>query len=269
MNADETAARDIDLDTVTKHYPGQSSPAVDAVTMHIPACETVMLVGPSGCGKTTLLRMINRLVEPSAGTIRIGGIDAATQDPNRLRRGIGYAIQQSGLFPHQTVARNVATVPRLLGWDRDRVAARVAETLALVGLDPAEFARRYPRQLSGGQQQRVGVARALAADPPILLMDEPFGAVDPITRASLQDELLRLQQRLRKTIVMVTHDFAEAAKLGDRIAVFGPRSTVLQYDTPAAILARPADDAVAALADTALAPIEHLAALRAQTQDTE
>ncbi|WP_282777946.1 ATP-binding cassette domain-containing protein [Nocardia sp. CC201C] len=245
---------EIVLDAVTKHYPGQRDPAVDRVSMTIPAGETVVLVGPSGCGKTTTMRMINRLIEPSSGTITIDGRDTAAVNPDRLRRGIGYSIQQAGLFPHLTVARNVATVPGLIGWDRTRIAERVDEMLDLVGLDPDTFRDRYPRQLSGGQQQRVGVARALAADPPVLLMDEPFGAVDPITRGLLQDELLRLQAELRKTIVFVTHDFNEAVKLGDRIAVLGNRSRILQYDTPAAILAEPADETVAGFvgADAAL-----------------
>ncbi|WP_431970582.1 ABC transporter ATP-binding protein [Nocardia sp. bgisy134] len=236
---------DIVLDAVTKRYPGQHDPAVDEVSLTIPAGEIVVLVGPSGCGKTTTMRMINRLIEPTSGTITIGGRDAAAMNPDQLRRGIGYSIQQAGLFPHMTVAKNIATVPGLLGWDRARIAARVDAMLDLVGLDPDTFRGRYPRQLSGGQQQRVGVARALAADPPVLLMDEPFGAVDPITRGLLQDELLRLQAELGKTIVFVTHDFAEAVKLGDRIAVLGDRSRILQYDTPAAILADPADDTVA------------------------
>ncbi|WP_249644631.1 ABC transporter ATP-binding protein [Nocardia sputi] len=236
---------EIVLDSVTKHYPGQRDPAVNSVSLTIPAGEIVVLVGRSGCGKTTTMRMINRLIEPTAGTITIDGRDAATIHPDRLRRGIGYSIQQAGLFPHLTVAKNVATVPGLIGWDRRRISARVEEMLELVGLDPDTFRDRYPRQLSGGQQQRVGVARALAADPPVLLMDEPFGAVDPITRALLQEELLRLQGELGKTIVFVTHDFTEAVKLGDRIAVLGDRSRILQYDTPAAILADPADETVA------------------------
>ncbi|MGW0245314.1 ABC transporter ATP-binding protein [Nocardia goodfellowii] len=245
---------EIVLDSLTKRYPGQSDPAVDNVSMTIPAGETVVLVGPSGCGKTTTMRMINRLIEPSSGTIMIGGRDAAAVNPDQLRRGIGYSIQQAGLFPHLTVAKNVATVPGLIGWDRKRISERVDEMLDLVGLDPGTFRERYPRQLSGGQQQRVGVARALAADPPVLLMDEPFGAVDPITRGLLQDELLRLQAELRKTIVFVTHDFNEAVKLGDRIAVLGKHSRVLQYDTPGAILADPADETVAGFvgADAAL-----------------
>ncbi|MFC9997278.1 ABC transporter ATP-binding protein [Nocardia sp. NPDC127526] len=245
---------EIVLDSVTKRYSGQRDPAVADVSMTIPAGETVVLVGPSGCGKTTTMRMINRLIEPSSGTITIGGQDAAAVNPDRLRRGIGYSIQQAGLFPHLTVAKNVATVPGLIGWDRKRIGDRVDEMLDLVGLDPGTFRDRYPRQLSGGQQQRVGVARALAADPPVLLMDEPFGAVDPITRGLLQDELLRLQAELRKTIVFVTHDFNEAVKLGDRIAVLGDRSRILQYDTPGAILAEPADATVAGFvgADAAL-----------------
>ncbi|MEV5652463.1 betaine/proline/choline family ABC transporter ATP-binding protein [Nocardia sp. NPDC052254] len=236
---------EIVLDSVTKHYPGQPDPAVDRISLTVPAGEIVVFVGPSGCGKTTTMRMINRLIEPTSGTITIAGRDVTAVNPDELRRNIGYSIQQSGLFPHMTVARNIATVPGLLGWDRKRIGARIEEMLELVGLDPATFRGRYPRQLSGGQQQRVGVARALAADPPVLLMDEPFGAVDPITRALLQDELLRLQTELHKTIVFVTHDFNEAVKLGDRIAVLGNRSRILQYDTPAAILADPADETVA------------------------
>ncbi|MCO1581408.1 ATP-binding cassette domain-containing protein [Crossiella sp. SN42] len=235
----------IELTEVTKRYPGQKTAAVESVSMTIPAGETVVFVGPSGCGKTTTMKMINRLIEPTSGRITIGGQDALGLDPDELRRGIGYAIQQAGLFPHLTVAQNVGMVPGLLKWDKKRVADRVEEMLDLVGLDPGEFAGRYPRQLSGGQQQRVGVARALAADPPVLLMDEPFGAVDPITRGNLQDELLRLQAELGKTIVFVTHDFDEAVKLGDRIAVLGEQSRILQYDTPEAILANPADDTVA------------------------
>jgi osmoprotectant transport system ATP-binding protein len=236
---------EIVLDSVTKRYPGQQDPSVDNVSLTIPAGEIVVLVGPSGCGKTTTMRMINRLIEPTSGTITIGGRDVSAGDPDQLRRGIGYSIQQAGLFPHMTVAKNIATVPGLIGWDRKKIAARTDEMLELVGLAPDTYRHRYPRQLSGGQQQRVGVARALAADPPVLLMDEPFGAVDPITRGLLQDELLRLQAELGKTIVFVTHDFNEAVKLGDRIAVLGNQSRILQYDTPAAILADPADETVA------------------------
>ncbi|MFF0491591.1 ABC transporter ATP-binding protein [Nocardia sp. NPDC004068] len=246
----DTERAEIVLDSVSKSYPGQRDPAVDNISLTVPAGEIAVLVGPSGCGKTTTMRMINRLIEPTSGTITIAGRDITGMDADRLRRGIGYSIQQAGLFPHLTVARNIATVPGLLGWDRKRIAARVDEMLTLVGLDPDEFRGRYPRQLSGGQQQRVGVARALAADPPVLLMDEPFGAVDPITRGLLQDELLRLQAELHKTIVFVTHDFNEAVKLGDRIAVLGKGSRVLQYDTPAAILADPADETVAGFIGT-------------------
>lgn len=236
---------EIVLEEVTKRYPGSKVPAVDRVSMTIPAGEIVVFVGPSGCGKTTTMRMINRLIEPTSGKITIGGRNALSIKPDKLRQGIGYSIQQSGLFPHMTIAQNVGMVPGLVGWKRKRVTARVDEMLDLVGLDPDTYRNRYPRQLSGGQQQRVGVARALAADPPVLLMDEPFGAVDPITRGLLQDELLRLQIELGKTIVFVTHDFSEAVKLGDRIAVLGSQSKILQYDTPEAILANPADDTVA------------------------
>jgi osmoprotectant transport system ATP-binding protein len=241
----ETTGVEIQLEGVTKRYPGQRDPAVDGFTMTINPGETTIFVGPSGCGKTTTMRMINRLIEPTSGRITIGGEDALSLNPDELRRRIGYAIQQAGLFPHLTVAQNVGVVPGLLGWDKQKIAARVEEMLALVGLDPGQYLDRFPRQLSGGQQQRVGVARALAADPPVLLMDEPFGAVDPITRGNLQDELMRLQAELHKTIVFVTHDFDEAVKLGDHIAVLGDQSRILQYDTPEAILANPADDTVA------------------------
>ncbi|EHR59029.1 ABC transporter ATP-binding protein [Saccharomonospora cyanea] len=243
--ADKPSGAEIQLENVTKHYPGSSEPAVADVSMTIPAGKIVILVGPSGCGKTTTMRMINRLIEPTSGRITIGGEDVLAFNGDALRRKIGYAIQQAGLFPHFTVAQNIGVVPGLLKWDRKRINDRVDELMDLVGLDPAEFRDRYPRQLSGGQQQRVGVARALAADPPVLLMDEPFGAVDPITRGNLQDELLRLQEDLRKTIVFVTHDFDEAVKLGDKIAVLGDKSSIQQYDTPEAILANPANDMVA------------------------
>ncbi|MEV4728450.1 ATP-binding cassette domain-containing protein [Saccharopolyspora sp. NPDC049426] len=236
---------EIKLEEVSKRYPGQKQAAVESVTMTIPAGETVVLVGPSGSGKTTTMRMINRLIEPTSGKITIGGQDVLGLDADKLRREIGYSIQQAGLFPHMTVGDNVGMVPGLVGWDSKRISERVDEMLDLVNLDPAEYRGRYPRQLSGGQQQRVGVARALAANPPVLLMDEPFGAVDPITRGVLQDELMRLQADLGKTIVFVTHDFDEAVKLGDRIAVLGERSKILQYDTPEAILTNPADDTVA------------------------
>ena len=240
----ETHGAKIVLDHLTKRYPGQSRAAVDDVSMEIPAGEIVMLVGPSGCGKTTTMKMINRLIEPTGGTISIGDEDVTNVDPDELRRRIGYVIQGAGLFPHYTVADNIAIVPKLIGWDKQRIAERVDELLDLVNLDPAQYRDRFPRELSGGQQQRVGVARALAADPPVLLMDEPFGAVDPITRQRLQDELLRLQDELRKTIVFVTHDFDEAVKLGDRIAILDVGSEIVQYDTPDAILAAPANEFV-------------------------
>jgi osmoprotectant transport system ATP-binding protein len=235
----------IRLDGVTKRYPGQDRPAVDDVSLEIPAGETVVFVGPSGCGKTTLLKMLNRLIEPTSGRIHLDGEDVTDQDPDQLRRRIGYVIQAGGLFPHMTVGTNIGMVPRMLRWDKQRTTERVDELLDLVGLDPAVYRGRYPRELSGGQQQRVGVARALAADPPVLLMDEPFGAVDPITRQRLQDELLRIQEELGKTIVFVTHDFDEAVKLGDRIVVFDVGARVVQYDTPERILAEPAEEYVA------------------------
>ncbi|MCQ4083839.1 betaine/proline/choline family ABC transporter ATP-binding protein [Streptomyces sp. RB6PN25] len=241
---DAVTGATIELDELTKRYGHSAQPAVDGVSMEIAAGETVILVGPSGCGKSTCLRMINRLIEPTSGRILINGEDVTGIDPVKLRRRIGYAIQSSGLFPHMTVAENIAQVPKMLGWSKSTVRDRVEQMLDLVGLDPREFHGRYPRQLSGGQQQRVGVARALAADPPVLLMDEPFGAVDPITRDHLQDELIRLQHELHKTIVFVTHDFDEAIKLGDRIAVLREQSHIAQFDTPEAILTNPADDFV-------------------------
>ncbi|HYH48485.1 MAG TPA: ABC transporter ATP-binding protein [Acidimicrobiia bacterium] len=229
---------------VTKRY-GPGTPALDDLTLEIPAGETCVLVGPSGGGKTTALKMVNRLVEPTAGRVLIDGQDVAAADPVTLRRGIGYVIQQVGLFPHVDVAANVATVPRLLGWDRRRIDARVDELLALVGLDPAIYRHRRPDELSGGQRQRVGVARALAADPPILLMDEPFGAVDPVTRTRLQDEFLRVQRQLRRTVVLVTHDIDEALRLGDRLAVLAAGGRLEQYGAPGVVLARPATPFVA------------------------
>ena len=232
------------LDKVTKQYHGQASPAVDGLTLEIPAGKIVMLVGPSGCGKTTTLKMINRLIEPTSGRIVLGDEDVTDIDGDELRRRIGYVIQAGGLFPHMTVAANIAIVPKLLGWDKERIAARVDELLELVSLDPDVFRDRYPKELSGGQQQRVGVVRALAADPPVLLMDEPFGAVDPITRLRLQDELIRIQEELQKTIIIVTHDFDEAVKLGDWIVVFTDGARIVQYDTPERILAEPANEFV-------------------------
>lgn len=232
------------LQQVTKRYPGQKKPAVGGLTLEIPAGSVVMFVGPSGCGKTTTLKMINRLIEPSSGSIVINGDDVTGMDGDKLRRNIGYVIQAGGLFPHMTVGANIALVPKMLKWDRKRIARRVDELLELVSLDPDTYRDRYPKELSGGQQQRVGVARALAADPPVLLMDEPFGAVDPITRQRLQNELLNIQAELQKTIVCVTHDFDEAVKLGDWIAVFDEGARLVQYDSPERILANPADDFV-------------------------
>ncbi len=234
----------IRLQEVTKRYPGADADAVAPLTMEIKRGEFVVLVGPSGCGKTTTLRMINRLVEPSSGEIWIDGKNVTHTDPNELRRRIGYVIQQVGLIPHMSIGQNIGLVPRMLGWEKPKIAARVDELLELVGLDPASYRSRYPKQLSGGQQQRVGVARALAADPPIMLMDEPFGAIDPITRERLQDEFLELQQRIRKTIVFVTHDMDEALRLGDRIAIFAEGSRLAQFASPLEILTDPADDFV-------------------------
>ena len=233
----------ITFSEVTKRYP-DGTVAVDELSLEITAGEITVLVGPSGCGKTTTLRMINRMVEPSSGTIRLDGKAISASDPPTLRRGIGYVIQHGGLFPHRTVVDNVATVPYLLGWDRRKARRRAMELLELVGL-PESFAKRYPYQLSGGQQQRVGVARALAADPPVMLMDEPFSAVDPVVRKSLQEELIRLQAELHKTIVFVTHDIDEAIRLGDKVCVLKVGGRIGQYDTPANLLAAPADDFVA------------------------
>jgi osmoprotectant transport system ATP-binding protein len=235
----------IRLDRVSKHFPGHPSPAVSELSLDVRTGEIVVLLGPSGCGKTTTLRLINRLIEPSAGRIFLNGEDVTQVNADELRRRIGYVIQQVGLFPHMTVAANIGLVPRTLGWDSKRIRARLDELLDLVGLEPGIYRNRYPRQLSGGQQQRVGVARALAADPPAMLMDEPFGAIDPVTRERLQDEFLNLQAKIRKTIVLVTHDVTEAVKLGDRIAILAQQARVAQYDTPAAILAEPADEFVA------------------------
>ncbi len=234
----------IRLDHLTKRYPGAPGPAVDGLDLTIPKGELVALVGPSGCGKTTTLKMINRLVEPTSGTVWMDGVDARTLPVHELRRGIGYVIQQAGLFPHRKVADNIATVPQLAGWHKDRVRQRVAELAELVELDP-DLLGRYPSALSGGQQQRVGVARALAADPPVLLMDEPYSAVDPIVRARLQDELIALQQRVQKTIVLVTHDIDEAIKLADRIAILKVGGILAQVDTPEELLRSPADEFVA------------------------
>ncbi|MFJ9746557.1 ABC transporter ATP-binding protein [Streptomyces chartreusis] len=233
----------IRFDAVSKNYPNGTT-AVDDLSLELTEGGITVLVGPSGCGKTTTLRMINRMVEPTAGTVSLHGRDIREVNAPELRRGIGYVIQHAGLFPHRTILDNIATVPLLLGWSRKKARARAAELLELVGL-PAEMAGRYPNQLSGGQQQRVGVARALGADPPVLLMDEPFSAVDPIVRAELQAEFIRLQKELHKTIVFVTHDIDEAIKLGDNIAVFRTGGRLAQFDTPERLLAQPADDFVA------------------------
>ncbi|MER7762967.1 ATP-binding cassette domain-containing protein [Streptomyces sp. NPDC097619] len=233
----------IRFEQVTKRYPDGTT-AVEDLSFEVAEGELVTLVGPSGCGKTTTMKMVNRLIEPTSGRILLAGEDIAAADPVELRRRIGYVIQQVGLFPHKTVLENTATVPRLLGTGRAKARARAAELLELVGLDPAVYGDRYPEQLSGGQRQRVGVARALAADPPVLLMDEPFGAVDPVVRERLQNEFLALQRTVRKTILLVTHDLEEAVRLGDRMAVYG-HGTIEQFAAPAAVLAAPATDYVA------------------------
>jgi osmoprotectant transport system ATP-binding protein len=235
----------IHLDELTKTFPGQHQPAVDALSMDIPAGEIVIFVGPSGCGKTTTMKLINRLIEPTSGRIVIDGEDVTTTDADQLRRRIGYVIQQIGLFPHMTIAENIGLVPKMLGWSKAKVSSRVEELLELVGMDPRTFAHRYPKELSGGQRQRVGVARAMGADPDIMLMDEPFGAIDPINRDRLQNEFLRIQSEIKKTIVFVTHDIDEAIKMGNRIAILGDQSRVQQYDTPESILVNPANDFVA------------------------
>jgi osmoprotectant transport system ATP-binding protein len=233
------AAATLEFREATKRYPGQDRPAVDGLSLEVPAGEICVLVGPSGCGKTTAMRMVNRMIDITSGDILLDGSSVRERRPAELRREIGYAIQQIGLFPHLSVAGNVATVPRLLGWPQDRIRARVDELLELVNLDPHETRDRYPAQLSGGQRQRVGVARALAVDPPLMLMDEPFGAIDPINRERLQNEFLRLQREIRKTIVFVTHDIDEAIKMGDRIAVMQQGGKLAQYAPPAELLMFP------------------------------
>jgi osmoprotectant transport system ATP-binding protein len=239
------SALELELRHVSKHYRGASAPAIADLSLTVGAGEVCVLVGPSGSGKTTAMRLINRLIKLSGGDILLGGRSVLERDEVELRRDIGYVIQQVGLFPHMTVAENIATVPRLLGWKSERIAARTRELLELIGMDAQEIGRRYPAALSGGQRQRVGVARALAADPPLLLMDEPFGAIDPINRARLQDEFLALQARVRKTVVFVTHDIDEAIKIGDRVAVMREGGTLAQYATPDRLLAAPADEFVA------------------------
>ncbi|MBA2315840.1 MAG: ABC transporter ATP-binding protein [Chloroflexi bacterium] len=248
-------AATVEFDHVTKHYDSVqnrrgAAGAVDDLSFTVPAGKICVLVGPSGCGKTTSLKMVNRLIEPTSGRIRIDSVDISTRERTELRRGIGYVIQQVGLFPHQTIEENVATVPRLLGWQTARRRERAHELLALIGLDPAKYARRYPAQLSGGERQRVGVARALAADPPIMLMDEPFGAVDPIVRERLQNEFLRLQEDLAKTILFVTHDIDEAIKMGDLVAVLEVGGKLAQFGPPEEMLANPASDFVARFVGT-------------------
>jgi osmoprotectant transport system ATP-binding protein len=234
-------AATLEFREATKQYPGQDEPAVDKLSLTVPAGEICVLVGPSGCGKTTAMRMVNRMIDITAGDILLDGQSVRERRPAELRRQIGYAIQQIGLFPHLSVADNIGTVPRLLGWHRERIRARVDELLELVSLDPAETRSRYPAQLSGGQRQRVGVARALAVDPPLMLMDEPFGAIDPINRERLQNEFLRLQREIRKTVVFVTHDIDEAIKMGDHIAVMQKGGHLMQYAPPAELLMQPAN----------------------------
>jgi len=242
---DRRQAVEIVFDHATKRYPGRETAAVDDLSMTIPAGEVCCLVGPSGGGKTTAMKLVNRLVELTSGDVRVDGRSVKSLDETALRRGIGYVIQQVGLFPHMTVAENVATVPKLLGWSKREIAERSDELLDLVDLPARDYRSRYASQLSGGERQRVGLARALAADPPVMLMDEPFGALDPITRTRLQNELLRIQRELRKTIIFVTHDIDEAILVGDRIAILREGGILAQYDTPEQLLARPADDFVA------------------------
>jgi osmoprotectant transport system ATP-binding protein len=252
----------IEIRDLVKHFAGAARPAIDHLTMTVPEGEVCVLIGPSGCGKTTTMRVINRMIDPDGGTIRVAGRDIMRVDPVELRRSIGYVIQQIGLFPHWSIAQNIATVPRLLGWDDARTGKRVDELLTLVGMEPRLYRDRYPRELSGGQRQRIGVARARAADPPVMLMDEPFGAIDPITRARLQDEFLRILRSLRKTIVFVTHDIDEALKMGDRIAIMRDGALV-QYATPEAILAQPADAFVSSFVGSDRA-LKRLALVRAE-----
>jgi osmoprotectant transport system ATP-binding protein len=238
-----STAATVEFAHVAKRYPGGEEFAIRDLSFTVPAGEVCVLVGPSGCGKTTAMRLVNRMIELTSGDILLDGQSIKGRDESQLRREIGYAIQQVGLFPHLSVGDNIATVPKLLGWDKQRMRARVDELLELVGLEP-EMRTRYPAQLSGGQRQRVGVARALAVDPPLMLMDEPFGAIDPITRARLQDEFLRLQGEIRKTVLFVTHDIDEAIKMGDRIAVLRHGGDLAQFATPAELLMHPADEFV-------------------------
>jgi osmoprotectant transport system ATP-binding protein len=263
----ESAAATLEFREAHKVYDDPDHPAIQSLSFEVGAGELCILVGPSGSGKTTAMRLVNRMIELTSGDVLVDGVSIRDRPPAELRRHIGYAIQQIGLFPHQTVAENIATVPHLLGWDGGRVRARTAELLDLVGLEQ-NMGRRYPAQLSGGQRQRVGVARALAADPPLLLMDEPFGAIDPITRGRLQEEFRRLQRELRKTVVFVTHDIDEALKLGDRIAVLKPGGVLAQYDTPEELVRAPADEFVEEFvgADRMIERLEWLTALRREGQ---
>jgi osmoprotectant transport system ATP-binding protein len=260
-----TSAATVEFDHAAKTYPGTDEPAIRDLSLEVPPGKLTIFIGPSGSGKTTAMRLVNRMLELTSGDVRVDGVSVKQRSPAELRRGIGYAIQQIGLFPHQTVAENIATVPKLLGWDATRIRARVDELLTLTGLDAA-LARRYPAQLSGGQRQRVGVARALAADPPLLLMDEPFGAIDPITRGRLQEEFRRLQTDLGKTVIFVTHDIDEALKLGDHIAVLKHGGVLAQFATPEDLVRSPADEFVEDFvgADRMIARLEWLMALRAE-----
>ncbi|MDQ6822853.1 MAG: ATP-binding cassette domain-containing protein [Actinomycetota bacterium] len=268
--ASQSTAASLEFRNVSKRYPGQDERVLVDLSFEVPAGEICVLVGPSGCGKTTAMRMVNRMIDITEGDILLDGDSVRKRDPADLRRHIGYVIQQTGLFPHLSIGDNIATVPRLLGWDRKRIEARIEELLELISLPP-ETRARYPAEVSGGQRQRVGVARALAADPPLMLMDEPFGAIDPITRERLQNEFLRLQRDIRKTIVFVTHDIDEAIKMGDRIAILREGGVLVQYDTPDRILAQPADDFVArfvgldrGLKRLALSTLSHLSLQEAQ-----
>jgi osmoprotectant transport system ATP-binding protein len=261
------SAATVEFDHASKIYPGTDEPAVGDLTLEVPPGKLTIFIGPSGSGKTTAMRLVNRMIELTSGDVRVDGVSVRDQSPAQLRRGIGYAIQQIGLFPHLTVADNIATVPKLLGWDHGRVRSRVAELLELVGLEPA-MGKRYPAQLSGGQRQRVGVARALAADPPLLLMDEPFGAIDPITRSRLQEEFRRLQTELGKTVIFVTHDIDEALKLGDKIAVLKPGGELAQYAGAEELVRSPADDFVEEFvgAERMIARLEWLTSVRREGQ---
>jgi osmoprotectant transport system ATP-binding protein len=258
----------IRLEHVSKTFTGSTVPAVDHVTLEVPEGEICVLLGPSGCGKTTTMKMVNRLIEPSSGQIFIDGKNTSEYDPVQLRRSIGYVIQQIGLFPNKTVEDNICLVPDVLGWERAKSRARAAELLDMVAMDPATFLKRYPKELSGGQQQRIGVLRAIAADPPVLLMDEPFGAIDPINREIVQDEFLKMQARIKKTIMFVSHDIDEAVKMADRIAIFN-KGRLVQYDTPDQILAHPANSFVSDFVggDRTLKRLQLLAVSDAMMQD--